>query len=164
MKIYAVFGLLAAMALISPADAEIYKYADRHGNIIYTDDLSNVPADQRRQAEIHPRTDRIQPPLSWGAVSNHTAEVESEDQQKRLLDERKRLTDIKEKLDREYKSLAKENAELKNEQKSAVTPEQIKVINRKAVSFNTRFKAYLEKEAAYKARLEAFNQRQNPGQ
>lgn len=155
----ALFGLLAAIAFICPVNAEFYKYSDRHGNIIYTDDLSNVPVDQRPKAKIPETTDQVPPPGFSNVESDNTSGQRQIDEDRHFLDERKQLEAIKKNLDKEFKSLVEENARIKEEQKTAVTPDQVKSVNKQAVRFNTRFQAYQEKEAAYKTRLKAFNQR-----
>lgn len=155
----ALFGLLAAIAFVYPVNAEFYKYSDRHGNIIYTDDLSNVPVDQRLNAKIYETTDQVPPPGLSNVESDNISEGRQIDQDRHLVNERKQLEAIKENLDKEFKSLVEENARIKEEQKTAVTPKQVKYVNKKAVRFNTRFQAYQEKEAAYKTRLEAYNKR-----
>lgn len=43
--------LFVSSSLSAPIWAEIYKYVDRDGNTIFTDDLSKVPIDGRKKAE-----------------------------------------------------------------------------------------------------------------
>lgn len=161
MKRIGVIALLATISLAIPAGAEFYRYLDQHGNVIYTDDLSRVPIDQRTGAE----TIGDSSPITHGETAakgpNSSIGARQGDHKASLRRERIQLDEIKRELDSEFQRLADENARLKAEQKTAVTPDQIKAVNKKAVSFNARFQAYQEKEAAYKSRLEAYNKRAN---
>ena len=148
--------LFFVTALAPQGSAEFYRYRDAHGNVIYTDDLSKVPEEQRTQAEIYEES-----PTQSTSTSVQTSVASSAEQQaadvEALQKEGLRLLGIKAKLDEEYNALASENNKLKAEQKEAVTPEQIKAVNKKVVSFNTRFQAYQEKSAAYEADVKTYN-------
>ena len=149
-------ALLVAFLWASPGMGEFYRYHDAHGNVIYTDDLSKVPAEQRSQAEMYEES--ITPPPSQDEKA-----VESDPGgpigKETLRKEGERLLKVKEELDKEYQALAEENAELKTEQAAAVTPDQIKAVNKKVVSYNARFQAYHEKSSAYEAEVKAYNER-----
>ena len=153
--------LLATISLAPPAGAEFYRYLDQHGNVIFTDDLSKVPVDQRDGAE----TIADSGPITHGQAAtrdpNDGIGARQADPKTSLRRERLQLDEIKRELDSEFQRLVDENTRLKAEQKAAVTPDQIKAINKKAVSFNARFQAYQEKDAAYKTQLEAYNKRVN---
>lgn len=43
--------LVMSIAFAVPAHSENYKYTDKNGNIIFTDDLSNIPEDQRSKVK-----------------------------------------------------------------------------------------------------------------
>jgi len=149
-------ALLAAFIWASPGMGEFYRYQDAHGNVIYTDDLSKVPADLRSHAEMYEES--LTPPPSQdekAAKSGSGGPIDTET----LRKEGERLLKVKEELDKEYQTLARENAELKTEQEAAVTPDQIKAVNQKVVSYNTRFQAYHEKSSAYEADVKAYNER-----
>ncbi|MGD8837281.1 MAG: DUF4124 domain-containing protein [Desulfobacteraceae bacterium] len=154
MKIISIFGLLTIFILTAQAGAEFYKYLDPHGNMIYTDDLHQVPEDQRSNPELRLGGDRIPPFGSDDTKHEAIKTAQPADQNKSLEKERLRLDSIKEKLEKEFRFLVQENAGLKEEQKAAVTPEQVKAINRKTVDFNTRLHAYQEKKAVYDAQIE----------
>lgn len=153
--------LLATISLATPAGAEFYRYLDQHGNVIYTDDLSKVPIDQRDGAETIGDASPITHRQTVTQGPNNGMGAPQADHKASLRRERIQLDEIKRELDSEFQRLADENARLKAEQKAAVTPDQIKAVNKKAVSFNTRFQAYQEKDAAYKTQLEAYNNRVN---
>lgn len=51
IKALALRVALILSAGLLPADAEYYKYVDEHGNITFTDDLSNVPEEERSNAK-----------------------------------------------------------------------------------------------------------------
>lgn len=161
MKQIGVIALLATISLAIPAEAEFYRYLDRHGNVIYTDDVSKVPIDQRAGAETIGDSSPVADRESAAKGPGNGIGARQGDHQASLRRERIQLDGIKRELDSEFQRLADENARLKAEQKTAVTPDQIKAVNKKAVSFNARFQAYQEKDAAYKTRLEAFNKRVN---
>jgi hypothetical protein len=161
MKTASMIGLLAMAVLLStPAAAEFYRYTDSHGNVIYTDDLSKIPPDKRAEAKSYQSsaqdaTDASQPE----APAQPSATQQEQDPLEAIRAEGERLQGLKEDLDAEYNSLAEENSKLKAEQKEAVTPDQIKAVNKKVVSFNARFKAYQEKSETYKTQVEAYNRK-----
>ena len=147
--------MLAAMVLASPAGAEYYRYVDRYGNTVYTDDLSKVPADQRAKAKLYDDSSQApapEPPKPQAKTDAQKNEIDGD-----TAVDRKRLETLKTQLDEEFKSLEKENTQLRMDQKEAKTAKQIKAFNTRADSFNKRFEAYKEKEAVYKTRLEAYN-------
>jgi len=151
---------LILMSLASPGSAEFYRYQDQYGNMIYTDDLSKVPVDQRSKAAMYEESNsnKSTPDIKEGQATENSPEHQVNEIED-LKIEGQRLTKVKEKLDQEYNELASQNAKLKAEQKEAVTPDQIKTVNKKVVSFNTQFQAYQEKSAAYEADVKAYNDR-----
>jgi hypothetical protein len=161
MKRIGVIAWLATISLAIPTAAEIYRYLDQHGNAIYTDDLSRVPLDQRAGVEIFGDSNPITPRETVAEGPNNRTGARQGDHKASLRRERIQLDEIKRELDSEFQRLADENTRLKAEQKAAVTPDQIKAVNKKAVSFNTRFQAYQEKASVYKTQLEAYHKRVN---
>ncbi len=159
MKILVIFGLFATVLLVSQAGAENYRYVDQHGNMIYTDDMNQIPQDYRSKAEVITSTDFLSP---FGTDTDGTKPKNPalpDPPGKDLENERRRLAATKARLEAEFRALVKENTGLKEEQKAAVTPEQVRAINKKAVDFNTRFRAYQEKKAAYEAQIKSFNKK-----
>lgn len=152
--------VLAAIALASTTRAEFYRYVDEHGNVIYTDDLSKVPENQRPKATMPEGSRESVLQRSLDADSRTEPEdaavSKPESAEKSREHERIQLEALKKELREEFSSLVEENAKLRTEQKAAVTPDQRKAVNKKVVRFNARFQAYQEKEAAYKSRLEAY--------
>lgn len=158
MKVFGIICLLAALASVHPAGADVYRYTDRHGNEIYTNDLNKVPVGQRERAKVSDGESPGQPDSENETTAPPPPGL-SDGQARDLKAERLELEALKAKLREEFNTLAQENARLKAKQKTAVTPAQRKAFNRQVVSFNTRFQAYKEKEAAYKSRLEKYNKR-----
>jgi hypothetical protein len=145
-------GLLFLFALAHPVSAEFYRYKDRHGNIIYTDDLNKVPPDQREQVKSYEES-VYQPPKAPNQeeVQKRTDETDT------LGKEYSRLRQQEEALNREKDALTKERDRLNQEKEKAVTPQQIKEYNRSIVDFNARIQAYEEKQKVYSAEVEKYN-------
>lgn len=153
-------ALFAVFIWASPVMGEFYRYQDDHGNVIYTDDLSKVPAEQRSKAEMYEES--VTSPPSQTSPEKQALNSASDKQpldRKALKIEGERLLKLKEELDKEYQALAKENTDLKTEQEKAVTPDQIRAVNKKVVSYNARFQAYQEKSSAYETDVKAYNER-----
>lgn len=156
-----IWGFICLLAVIVPAQsigADLYRYTDRHGNEIYTDDLNNVPAGQRENAKVPDSWSLLPPGVGEGQPSL-TSDPMPDAAIKDLKAEKEALDALKEKLKKEFSALAEENARLKAAQKAAVTPDQRKAFNKHVVSFNTRFQAYKEKEAVYQSRLDQYDLR-----
>ena len=159
MKVFGIICLMAVMVPAQPTSADVYRYTDQHGNEIYTDDLDKVPAGQRESARVPDGENPAPSPGSAKGKSSPGPVSVPDGKTGDLKEEQAQLEVLKARLREEFHSLAEENARLKAEQKNAVTPAQRKDFNKQVVSFNTRFQAYKEKEAAYKSRIEQYNKR-----
>lgn len=57
--------LLALLLIGAPAGAEIYRWSDASGRVHFTQDLSQVPPSQRKQAEGGAKADHAKVPMTW---------------------------------------------------------------------------------------------------
>ena len=167
MKTRLFIGIAALIFLaVGPQqlEAEFYRYVDQRGNVLYTDDLSKVPPEQRDKAQAYEES-------KSPAVSTEK-ESDQKDVQKdaagtepaALAKEREQIEAKEKALNSEYSNLMKERSELDQEKQNALTPAQIKAYNQKIVDFNTRIQAYEEKCSLYADQVKSFNERAKEAQ
>lgn len=145
-------GLFFIVALAQPVSAEFYRYKDRHGNVIYTDDLNKVPLDQREKVKSY-KESVYQPPKAPKQEEDQINADQTDTEDK----EYERLRQQEEILTRERNALTEERDRLNQEKKNAVTPQQIKEYNRSIVDFNARIQAFEEKQKVFAAEVEKYN-------
>jgi clan AA aspartic protease (TIGR02281 family) len=79
MRLFCCLALLALLVAAGPAGAEIYRWTDAEGRVHFTQDLSQVPLQQRRQAESRAskpgRRDAVQIYSSSDAASSAPASI-----------------------------------------------------------------------------------------
>lgn len=151
--ILAIFSILLVVLFATHGNAEIYKYIDENGQKRWTDDLSQVPAEQRDSAERLETGETFETPADPNAGDAAAPEpVEKMEQAISDTDEPSREALEKEKsdLDAMYKELLQERQGIekaKAETKGAPAKEALR----------KRITAYNEKAEAYEKRLKAFN-------
>jgi len=162
MKAAAIVSLLMLVfADVPAASAEFYRYTDRHGNVLYTDDLSKVPKEQREKAQMYEESSSAPLPTD----ENTPTPPDTQDMQPAADDfenERKSLEQQERNLNKEYDALMKRRSELDEEKNTALTPDQIKDYNQKITEFNAHIQAYDTKRDALTAQVQAFNERLKP--
>ncbi len=135
--LYLMFGMVILIAM--PAGAKFYTFKDQNGVIIFTDDLSQVPEDQRpgvktfeSATESHPKDKKVEKT----APAPDSKENRLEKQKKWLINEQNALN--------------LESDELKSLKKTAATPEKLEEYNNKVQTLNKRIEKYTEKLANLK--------------
>ncbi|RJQ85687.1 MAG: DUF4124 domain-containing protein [Desulfobacteraceae bacterium] len=159
----AAFLAIIMLTGFTPAAAEFYRYVDQHGNILYTDDLNNVPADRRGTVQSYEEAPNAvspeqNPPESKPDSAGNTMEA--------MENERKQLEQQEKDLNKEYDELVKRRGELDQEKEKAVTADHIKSYNQQITDFNARVRAYEEKRGIHTSKVNTFNNRlkENPGE
>lgn len=137
IKSYALWVLLISMTLPAPISAQIYKYRDNKGHLIFTDDLSKVPPDKRddvlKYKEIEPppvqEPDKTQPAADTRQeVSEEVIPQEEPKPQEPSADKSQRikLEEQRVKLQEEYDSLLEKKKQLEQEDAEAMKRYRIK--------------------------------------
>jgi hypothetical protein len=177
------FLIILVIVLIAvQAPAEIYKYIDEDGNVFYTDDVNQVPEDQRDSYE--PSIESISAGTNAndaGKAKNSELESSYEDEPESLdgIDEgseneenvalledqqdldagRQRLEALKKEIDNEYHNLVKEKAQLAEEKEKLVNREDVLRYNSRIENLNKRAEIYIQKGKQYKEQVDAYNER-----
>ncbi len=151
-----VMALLLVFAFCRFASAEFYRYVDKHGNVIYTDDINQIPADQRDKAASYEESYGNEEP----AVPEKAEDMSDKKAVPDAMEaERQKLLEQKKTLDKEFEDLKKQRTELDEAKTKAVTSEQRKTYNQQIIEFNTRAKAHQEKVDAHTAQVNSYNER-----
>lgn len=138
---------LSLMLIPGLCFAEFYKYRDASGVMRFTDNLADVPKDQRQN--IREYQEAVTPDAAEGPVK----EVQPLD-----------LNTRADQLNAERDMLAKEYAELEKErenlEKATLDPQNtadFEAYKSQVDSYNIRIKAYEAKRKLFQAKVDAFN-------
>jgi hypothetical protein len=159
-------GLILLWAF--PAGAQIYRYRDAQGNLRVTDNLGDVPEDQRPQIEDTQEIPASPPPAAAAAETGpgaSQAEAEAEDPQAaedaeiaRLEAERAALEMMHQELLTAKAALEKEQAGLSGLAGRSVTAQ--KALTAKINDYNLKLEDYNQRNKAYEKQSQALLERQ----
>ena len=140
--------------------AEFYRYTGADGAIHFTDDLSQVPPDQRKKVETFTESQPSQIPQAVEVEKDPA--VEAADRAKEavtfLEEKRQTLVTRQEKLKAEYDRLIEARAEIEALRQAADTPEKRKDLQAKIAALQADIDTYETKTKALDEEVKAFNQ------
>ena len=161
----AIFSILLTLLFAVHCYAEIYKYIDENGQKRWTDDLSQVPVEQRDSAERIQTEQTLENPADQATDDAAPPEpVEKREQATFDTDEPNREALEKEKadLDAMYQELLQERQRIekaKSETKGAPAKralrKRITAYNEKAETYEERLKAFNDNVTRYNQRIQA---------
>jgi chromosome segregation ATPase len=155
-------AILAMFVLTSiEAKADFYKYIDENGNIIFTDNLSKIPKNQRNKMEKYHEP----PPISRSkeAAVDNAQKLDSKDNSKisatdeAMKAKREELEKRQAQLEQEYEALMKEKTELEQQKAEAKGRHEIKKYNEHVRLFSDKLNKYNEKRISLETDVTEYN-------
>ncbi len=163
------------LLLAGAASAEFYKYVAEDGTVHFTDDINDVPADQRAEIEGYPELESNTDVVESGSA----VEDPDEDSQENPVEEaltvledtdsgdneedpdkvRARLEQMKADIDKNYQDLVKEKQAIEHERQKVKTREEVMKYNKRVEQLNQQIAEYEKKGRQYQAEVDAYNAR-----
>lgn len=155
--------LLSLLLFSMSASAEYYRYIDKDGNVHYTDDLTNVPKNQR--TDINEYNGFQGDPYDQQKDEQKAEQLIEEEQVKNKPDIsdfseiKKRLDQEKEKLDEDYRALMEEKKEIAKDKDQYRSKSSAKKYNKVILEFNEKIEDYERRKKLFNEEVEKYNQR-----
>lgn len=174
MRLLYALMFLICVWLPSSVLAEYYQYRDQNGVLRFTDNLADIPEDQRQQIESYTESEDFvmteEESLEYlqdTSVQEETGEdmegayqsEETETGRDDNLAQLKKLNQIKAALDEEFAVLMEEKQVLLQykESKKNISVKEAKAYQKKVTLLNQRITDFEERRQAYKKEADAFN-------
>ncbi len=174
MRLLFALLFLICMWLPSSVLAEYYQYRDQNGVLRFTDNLADVPKDQRQQIESYTESEAFvmteEESLEYlqdTSVQEETGEdMDDADQIEETdtgrddsLAQLKKLNQMKAALDEEFAELMEEKQVLLQykESKKSISVKEAKAYQKKVTLLNQRITDFEERRQVFKKEADAFN-------
>jgi hypothetical protein len=154
---------LAMIFFHSVSPAEFYRYTDQNGIERYTDDLVQVPEDQRGEVRRYVEPDDHLTPEqrkkkaignSRDATAKDEKDAPVEDTDKKEIAQIKEIDEKKAQLDKEYKLLSHEKQVLASKKQAIKNQKDLRSYNIKADALNERIADFDKRNQLFKKELE----------
>ena len=143
--------ILVALLIVSLipglAAAEFYKYTDQNGAIRFTDNLQDVPKDQREAAKAYQEVVTPKP----------AEETQSTDETKDLNTRADELNAERNQLAKEYAELEKQRAALEEATRNPQNTAEYEAYQKQVEDYNAQIRTYEEKRKLFQEKVDAFN-------
>ena len=163
--ILAIFSILLPLLFAAYSNADIYKYIDENGQKRWTDDLSQVPVEQRNSAERMETGEMLETPSNAKADDDAPPEpadkIEAESSD---TDEtnREALESEKTALDTMYKELVQEREQIEKDKAEAGDARAKGDLRKKITAYNEKADTYEKRLKAFNDNVNKYNQRIQP--
>ena len=167
------------MCQSSPLFAEFYKYKDKDGVLRFTDNLAEVPENQRKGVDRYKEYVPPPPPIDEQIADDQSISVSSTTESPKTDPSAKKqqtqqdqnqlkiqvlgnkISKIKEDLQKEYKQLLaeKKTIEAIDQKNGKKKKTLIEDLNKKADLLNKKIKAYNQKKATYQQAIKAYQEK-----
>jgi hypothetical protein len=153
--------LIVVMVFAGPAFAQFYKYLNKQGEMRFTDDINQVPLDQRAAARSYPESQvseksAAEKPSAVNEEKPAAAAVGGEGED--LIEgTRTRLDALKKTVEAEYQVLVKEKGRLAKEKETQKTREGINAYNKEVEAFNQQAESFEKKNSDLRKLAEDYN-------
>jgi hypothetical protein len=169
-----IFFLFIFIVMSHPVSGEYYQYKDANGNILFTDDVANVPANDRSNLTVYESVDNSDYETLSDASENvvsdssiqETVTGNDEDLSVESLDAmRAALDQTAASLKAEHEELAAQvpGVDASKLQKTEYDKKVLEM-NAKMADYKKQHQAYSEKVKAYNARIVMENKKKDSGQ
>jgi len=145
------YFLVVLMVILMPviAGAEFYKYRDANGVLRFTDDITEVPVDQR--AKLKEYQSVVTPEPSAADTG------EQSDQNGNLGARANDLEAERAALEQEYQAILEEDRRIKASVADSENPADPEVYNKQLRELQQRIDAYAERRKAFQEKASAFD-------
>lgn len=157
---------LSLLLFSMSASAEYYRYIDKDGNVHYTDDLTNVPENQR--TDIHEYTGFQGDPNDQQQDDQKAEKSQPLIEKEQIKDKqdtddfseiKQHLDQEKEKLDQEYRALMEEKKEIAKNKNKYRSKSRAKKYNEVILEFNEKIEDYERRKKLFNEEVEQYNER-----
>jgi len=158
--------VMATVLAPAPAAAEFYRYRDQNGTVRFTDNLTEVPPEQRANLKAYRET--VSPAFGrTGAEADasvqvpepETTDAEVDEDRKAVEETAARLRQRQEALIREYEALQKDRAALARRDGQRVNNAQQARYAEAVEALNAKIRDYQQRREAYERDVQAHNAR-----
>jgi Domain of unknown function (DUF4124) len=144
--------VLAVLSLIPiPVCAEFYKYKDANGVLRFTDNLLDVPRDQREKIQAYKE---VVTPETKPELTDEEIEESALNNKNSLIEQ---LNRERETLEQSYKDLGAERTALLKSPPSPQDQAAYEAHRQRIEAFNAKIKSYEEQRKLFQAKVDAFN-------
>jgi flagellar biosynthesis/type III secretory pathway protein FliH len=157
-----VLMLIMATVLATPAAAEFYRYRDKSGTIRFTDNLAEVPPEQRANLKAYRESARspARRAVPEAAASGQAPQPgETPADQKAAEEMATRLRQRQNALIQEHEALEKERAALAQQAGRRVNNAQQARYTEAVETLNAKIREYHQRREAYEREVQAHNAR-----
>ena len=168
MRLLCILMLIVSVWFPTTVCAEFYKYKDQNGVLRFTDNIADVPEDQRIGLETHQEVISNETPADFSEMTRQEVEErqkalgppafqEPQDEAGNLSDQE--LNQKKAALDQEYANLMKEKRALLESKKKIRNVTESKAYNKKVGALNQRIADFDTRRQAFTEEADAFNEK-----